>query len=175
MLAAPARPVGAAQARPVGAVPASHVITFSSDPSGPKPNGWMSDDSAITSLSDSIGADLDLEDYGAQSHGQGLAVKPDDDSTLLMDFRVPVCQLQLSFGDDEPSHTHEGDLARLRATDETGVVAQRAVLLNRDDIMNQRIRVSAPGGFTHAEFWFDVSVLDGLTEVVDRIGITPCR
>ena len=43
------------------------VVNFETDTTGGKPNGFMSVQSSLVSFSDSIGADLDVSNYGNQS------------------------------------------------------------------------------------------------------------
>jgi hypothetical protein len=152
-------------------------ISFSNDPAGAKPNDWMSSDSSIVSFSDSLGADLDLEDFGNQSHGLALQVLSDDQGYLIMRFTVPVCQLRLAFGNDDPGYSNDGDKARLRVFDGAGaVVAMKSVVMNRNDLMDQRIGLAAPvgsAGFLSADFFFAVTT-GGLIEIVDNVNVTPC-
>ena len=149
------------------------MIGFENDPAGAKPNGWKSADSSIVSFSDSLGANLDVNNYGSQSKGQALAVNGDDQGYLQMRFSVPMCQLRLWFGNDDPGFSNPGDKARLVARDSGGaIVGQRAVVLNRDDRMNQKISFTG-GPFVSADFWYAVTT-SGLIEIVDNITATPC-
>jgi len=163
-----------AVSHPAGASSAgtSVFVRFESDPTGGKPNGWMSVDSSLVSFSDSLGADLDLENFGNQGHGQALAVNGDDQGFLHMDFTVPVCQLRLSFGNDDPGFSNPGDKARLRVFNAGTEVGRKAVVMNRDDIMNQRILFGGQP-FDSADFWFAVTT-SGLIEIVDDIAFTAC-
>jgi hypothetical protein len=150
-----------------GAVQAAVVIDFESDATGAKPNGWQSDDSALVSFSDSMGANLGVGDYGSQSHGQALAVNGDDASYLIMDFASPVSFLSLEFGNDDPGYSTAGDEAVLTAFLGAVQVGQTSVVMNRDDIMNQSITVSGVT-FDRATFFYDVTGV-GLIEIVDNI------
>lgn len=155
-----------------GAAQAAVVIDFESDATGAKPNGWQSDDSALVSFTDSMGANLDVYDYGNQSHGQALAVNSDDPSYLIMDFAVPVGFLSFEFGNDDPGYSAPGDLAILTAFLDGGQVGQTSVVMNRDDIMNQSISISGLT-FDRATFFYDVTGGSGLIEIVDNIQFEP--
>lgn len=160
--------------QPAGASPrgTDDLITFELDAAGSKPNGWMSFDSAITKFSDSIGADLMVDDYGVQSDGQALAVFPDDQSFLKIQFSVPVCGLRLAFGNDDPSASNPGDKALLRLSNGPVTVGKRSVVMNRNDVMDQSIGFRG-ASFTDAAFWYAVTT-SGLIEVVDDIAVVAC-
>ena len=67
-------------------------------------------DAESRGFSDTVGAGLQIGDFGAQSDGVALAVFNDfDDSALLMTFTVNVDQLGLDFGNDDP-----GDVTTLK-------------------------------------------------------------
>lgn len=150
------------------------TIGFELDPDGLKPNGWSSADSALVQFTDSIGADMRVQDWAHQSDGKGLATYWDDASILLMDFLVPGTALSLEFGNDDPGWTVPGDVALLTLFNNAVQVAQTSVVLNRDDIMNQSIGI---GGvlFDHATFVYANALLApiGLIEVVDNIQYSP--
>jgi hypothetical protein len=153
-----------------GAAQAVTTIDFESDPIGAKPNGWSSADSPLVSFTDSIGANLDVYDYGHQSHGQALACNPDgDQSYLIMDFSVIATSLQLDFGNDDPGWANPGDQAILTAFLGGIQVGQTSVVMNLDDIMNQSISISGVK-FDRATLLYNVtSWSPGLIEVVDDI------
>lgn len=146
---------------------AAALIDFQSDASGYKANGWQSDDSALVSFSDSLGAELNLQDWVQQSHGMALAVEWDDASYLIMDFASPANFLSLEFGNDDPWYSVAGDQAVLTAFFGGGQVGQTSVVMNRDDIMNQSIAISGVT-FDRATFFYNVTG-GGLIEVVDNI------
>jgi hypothetical protein len=155
-----------------GFAQASTLINFENDTAGPKPNGWSSVDSALLSFTDSVGAGLDVYDYGLQSHGQALAVKTDyDNSWLIMDFSTVVMSLSLEFGNDDPGWSNPGDLAVLTAFMGVSQVGQTTVVMNRDDIMNQSISISGVN-FDSATFYYAVPRTQGLIEIVDNIEFT---
>jgi hypothetical protein len=156
----------------MGFAQATTTINFESDPTGPKPNGWSSVDSPLLSFTDSIGANLDVYDYGHQSHGKALACNPDgDNSYLIMDFAPLANSVQLDFGNDDPGWSNPGDLAVLTAYLGGVQVAQNSVVMNRDDIMNQSISISGVI-FDRATFEYQVTAWSpGLIEVVDDIQV----
>jgi hypothetical protein len=150
------------------------VIMFNGISTGVKPNGFVSPEDTRVSFSDSIGANLDLEDYGVQSHGPALGCFGDDPSTLLMNFTQPMTTLSLEFGNDDPGFTVAGDVAVLRAFLNSTQVAESTVVLNRDDIMNQSISVT--GVFNNAVFFYGRGVTPtpiNLIEIVDNVNAVP--
>ena len=159
------------------AASAGNYIDFTNDTPSGKPNGWQSVDSNQVSFFDSFGQDLEVADYGNQSHGQGLAVYWDSDpSFLIMQFATPCTILQLAFGNDEPGWITPGDYAELRIFSNNVQVGLSRVIMNRDDIMNQSIGI---GGITFDKAEFEYVVIHpfdggpGLIEVVDDIGFCP--
>jgi hypothetical protein len=153
-----------------GLAQATVTVNFSNDPTGAKPNGWSSVDSPALSFTDSIGANLDVYDYGHQSHGKALACNPDgDQSYLIMDFAPLATSLQLDFGNDDPGWSNPGDVAVLTAFLGGVQVAQTVVVMNRNDNMDQSIAVSGVT-FDQATFEYQVTAWSpGLIEVVDDI------
>ena len=147
------------------------TIDFESDAPGAVPNGFISVDSPLVSFTDSMGADLQIGDYGVQSNGQAMAVFFDDPSFLRMDFSVPMQSITLSFGNDDPGFSAPGDEAELRIFNGATLVQSVRVVMNRNDLMDQTIGFSgAP--FDRAEFFYDVTGV-GLIEIVDDIILTP--
>ena len=148
------------------------LIDFESDTVGGKANGWTSVDSPLVHFTDSNGAGLLLANFGAQSFGQALATADDfDDSWLIMDFDVPVLELSLWFGNDDPAFSSAGDEAVLTAFLGAVQVGQTSVVMNRDDLMNQSIGISGVT-FDSATFYYDVVPQQGLVEIVDDIDFT---
>ncbi len=154
-------------------VPCEALIDFESDPTGSVPNGWTSDDSSITSFSDSVGAELNLYDAGVESDGIGMGVFSDDASELIMDFNEPIGLIRLWFGNDDPDWTNPGDEAVLSVFDGGTPVGTVRVEMNRNDVMDQSIAFGNVC-FDQATFLFDVTTGTGLIEVVDNIRIVPC-
>ena len=158
-----------------GLVGVAHAdfIDFESDPLGSVPNGWTSVDSALVHFTDSNGADNLLADYGHQSFGQALGTLDDwDDSWLIMDFDVPVLELSLWFGNDDPVFSNPGDMAVLTAFSGAVQVGQTTVVMNRNDDMDQTIGISGVT-FDSATFYYAVDPNVGLIEIVDNINFTP--
>ena len=155
-----------------GSLQAAVVINFESDPTGAVPNGWMSADSALVAFSDSSGANLQVGNWPESNNTNALGVFPDDASYLIMDFSTLVDSLQLDFGNDDPGWAIAGDQAILTVFLGGSQVGQTAVVMNRDDIMNQTIAVSGVV-FDRATFFYNVTQVAGLIEVVDNIQFTP--
>ena len=117
-------------------VAAAGVIDFNSDGTGAIPNGFTSDDSPIVHFSDSIGANLSLGDFGAQSaFSNSIAVFDDfDASALVIDFDTKMQSVSLDFGNDDPGFSAPGDVAELRLFDGINPVGTVQVIMNRDDV-----------------------------------------
>jgi hypothetical protein len=142
------------------------LIDFTSDPVGPKPNGFVSVDSALVSFSDSSGTDLVLADFGPSSNGNALATGLADPSSLVMTFGVlPATDLELSFGGD----TAPG-VAVLTALSGGVPVGFDAVPMNGDGIMNQTVALSGLV-FDQAVFQYTADGVNPLplVEIVDNI------
>ena len=163
----------AALALCVGAAEAV-LIDFESDTTGSKPNGWTSVDSAICHFTDSIGADLEVDDY-YEVIGRGLANFHDDAGALIMDFDVLVKDISLGFGNDHPGVAQSGDVALLTLYLGGGQVGQTAVAMNINDIMDQTIGIAGIC-FEQAVLVYANSnyVPINLIEAVDNIGFTVC-
>lgn len=159
---------------------AVELVTFDSDPTGGKANGFMSVDSSHVIFNDTVGSGLDVGDYGSQSNfTNGLAVNDDTDGGILeMLFDCMVTSLSLDFGNDDPSYTNPGDLAVLTTYVNALQVGQTTVVMNRNDDMDQTITSTGPA-FNRATFAYtDPATLPftgggganiGLIEVVDNI------
>ena len=135
-------------------------------------------------FSDSVGAQLSVDNFGAQGDGQSLAVQQDDDaSELEIDLGFTSDFISLDFGNDDPGNTNPGDIAVLTAFLGAVQVGQETLLLNRDDLMNQTIMFGGATLFDIATFAFTDSTFDlttggfpfntdfGSTEIVDNISI----
>lgn len=122
------------------------VIDFSSDSSGYKANGFSSVADAGVHFSDTLGQDLYLQNFGSQSHGNGLAVLSDDLSQLSIRFDFMINALSLAFGNDDAGWTSNGDRALLTLFNGALQIGQSSVEMNRNDLMDQTI------GFSGADF-----------------------
>jgi hypothetical protein len=149
------------------------VITFENDPVGDPADGFTSADSAIAHFYDSKRSDLQLADFGEQSHGQALAVNPDDPSFLRIKFDQDMCSISLAFGNDDPTASNEGDPAKLRLFNDGVRVGNASVVMNRNDIMDQTIALDGIP-FDRAEFYYAVTTDFGLAEVVDDMSFSGC-
>jgi hypothetical protein len=148
------------------------VITFEGDIAGFKSNGFQSVDSSLVSFFDSKEENLYINNFGAASDGQGLAVLYDDNGYLIMSFSVPANSLSLDFGNDDPQFAVPGDEAILTAYMHDVFVTESRVVMNCDDIMNQTISISGVV-FDKATFFCEGSIYNGLAEVVDNIQFVP--
>ena len=156
----------------------SALITFEADTTGAKPNGFVSVESPLVVFSDSLGADLDVSNYGGQSIGQALAVDDDDASELIMDFALPMKAVGLVFGNDDAGYSCPGDEAVLTMFKDGSQVAQVRVVMNRNDLADQTIEYAGGAIFDRATFLYDVSPVgtcnnsQGLIEIVDNVAVT---
>jgi Ca2+-binding RTX toxin-like protein len=164
----------ALSALPAEALPAAAkapVIDFTRDSAGLKPNGFTSVDSSVTHLSDSQGAELSVTNLG-DTIGQGVSIRNDDASSLIITFDVPVTSLSLVFGNDDPGFTQAGDVARLNAFRKGSLFDSASVVLNRNDLPDQTIKVRG-AKIGRAEFVYargDAPI--NLIETVDDIQFT---
>ncbi|MFO0848204.1 MAG: hypothetical protein U0871_06575 [Gemmataceae bacterium] len=173
IVAACAAALGLADVRPAAAV----LITFNSDPAGSKANGFVSVDSALVSFTDTIGADLQVGNFGSQNvSGNGLAVFSDDTSALQMNFTQLVNALSLVFGNDDQPFTGVPIDARLTLFNGATQVGQVTVQANGNDIADQTIGFSGTS-FDRATFQYinrtgaNPAPLN-LIEIVDNIEFT---
>jgi hypothetical protein len=157
----------------VAAFASADFIDFESDSAGTKPNGFMSVSSAAVVFNDTLGADMDVFNYGTQSIGQGLAVNGDDASMLEMVFTGNMSFLSLVFGNDDPGFSSAGDLAVLRTYNGATLLNTFTVVMDRDDTANQSI--VGTGSFNRATFSYETPGLTpiNLIEIVDNIEFTP--
>lgn len=148
----------------------AQVITFTGDTTGAQANGFTSVDSAVAHFTDSIGANLQVTDFGSQSNGNALGVFSDDPSVLIINFDVPMSSITLSFGNDDACCSSAGDVAQLTVFNGGVQVGQAQVVMNRNDLMDQTITVS---GVTFNEARFAYASPGGapinLIEIVDDI------
>ncbi len=153
---------------PVAAAPIT--INFSADAPGAKPNGFSPVGHPGVRFSDSIGANLEVGDFGHQTDGQGLIVRADDASKLAIDFDFEVDYLRIEFGNDDPGFAQPGDIALLQVFEDAVLVGAAQTPLNLDDVLNQFVEF-AGGPFNRAEFYFAGPQGNplGLTEAVDNI------
>lgn len=152
----------------------AQFIDFEADTTGSKPNGFTSTGFPGVSFSDSLGADLEINNFGTQGNGQSLAVNGDDASQLIFNFTAPVTLLRLAFGNDDPSYSAAGDLAILTGFLSGVQVIQDTLLLNRNDIMDQIVTITGVS-FDSASFYYGNPALVpiNLIEIVDSLQVDP--
>lgn len=157
------------------AVPGPITIDFTGEPSGAKANGYSPAGAGGVTFTDTVGANLAVSDYDAQSNGQGLAVNGDDDSALEIALPSPAMSISLAFGNDDAAYVDTTDLASLtlfRGATEVGKVLKN---VNANDLMDQRIRFSSGKLFNRAVFQY-VDAAESpknLIEIVDDITVGP--
>jgi len=161
----------------VGAVSAANAMgytSFDNDAAGTYANGFSSVDAPELSFSDSNGSVVDLYNYDPQSIGQGLAVFDDfDDSHLIIDSSVDLNYLCLTFGNDDPFFSSDGDLAVLSAYKNNVLVGTATEVMNRNDLADQTIGIFVAGGFDSLTFKYDVDPSQGLIEIIDDVCYEP--
>lgn len=143
------------------------VIDFSSETIGAKANGYTVQG---VQFFDTIGANLEVNTFGVQSQGKGLAVRGDDPSQLRVFMGGIFNAFALDFGNDDPSVARAGDLASLQLFLNGVQVGQTTVLLNLNDVLDQTISIVGIN-FDEALFGYVNANLQGLKliEVVDNI------
>lgn len=146
------------------------TIDFSLETIGDKANGYTV---SGVKFFDTVGAELNVNDFGNQSHGRALAVLDDDTSGIRMLFSDIENSLSLSFGNDDPGYSAPGDIALLRLFLGGVQVGQTTVTLNRNDLMDQTIGLTGIN-FDEAYFVYAASNFNpiGLIEVIDDITFT---
>lgn len=155
--------------------PPKITIDFAGDTAGAVPNGFQSVASSSVSFSDTMGADLFVGDFGVQSHGQGLLVGNDDASALRIQLAHPTTALSLAFGNDDPTVVTTSDKAVLKLFRGSKLVATKSVLVNANDVMDQRIGQKKGPLFNRAVFQYVLAnnTPANLIEIVDDISINP--
>jgi hypothetical protein len=150
------------------------TITFTSDPAGLKPNGFVSVDSPRASFTDTMGADLSIDDFSPATHGKAIICNGDDASRLRIDFTESMGTLTMTFGNDDPSFTSPGDACWLQVFNGATLAGTTSVTMNRDDINNQSISLSGVGAFNNALVWYGNSAGTpiSLIEDIDDISFT---
>lgn len=159
-----------------GANPAKAIgpITFTADPAGFVPNGYSPVGFPGIQFYDTIGSDLEINNFTPQSDGNGLAANGDDPSGILMNFLAPVNALAFDFGNDEPGNSSPGDIALLKLFRSATNVGQSSVVMNRDDILNQTISFAGVY-FDSALFTYTNSSGNpiDLIEIIDNVTYVP--
>jgi hypothetical protein len=143
------------------------TIDFTGETTGAKANGYTV---GIASFFDTLGANLQLADWGNQSIGNGLAVFSDDPSRLQINFSSNIVGLSLSFGNDDACCSQAGDVAILEGFLAGALMATAVVPMNRNDNMDQSITIG--GTFDQAFFYYANGTTRtpiNLIEIVDNI------
>lgn len=155
-----------------GVVPAAAqttTIDFESDTRGTRPNGFFSTQSPVVSFSDSMGADLLIENFSESNLTQGLAVGGGDGSALVLNFSTIVNALSLAFGNDD---IFKGDTATLKVYRDDVQVGIVNLLVNSNDIADETIGISGVS-FNKAVFAYTQDGENSINgEIVDNIVFT---
>ena len=163
-------PVTADAVSPAVSVVGPNFIGFESDTAGDKAEPFASVDNPTVQFVDTLGDDLNLSDYGDQSNGQALAVNGDDASALVMRFDVPTKRVALTFGNDDPGYSQEGDEATLTVFRFGKRIATVNVVMNRNDLGDQVIQYRGRVPVNRAKLVYTrAGVPINLIEIVDDI------
>ena len=146
------------------AAPLQAQVNFSGDATGTKANGFVSSGSALVSFSSAPGGSMELQNYGAQSNGNALAVFNDDQNYLVMTFLNPMSFLSVAFGNDDICCGPAGMNVFLRLFSGATLINTVTMTANMNDLMDQTISYSG-AAFDGAEFQYDANLI----EVVDDI------
>ncbi len=143
------------------------TIDFEDQSSGGKPNGYTV---AGVTFTDTMGANLSVQNGGAQTNGLSLIISGDDVSRLQMDFATNATDISMTFGNDDPGYTSATDQAWLTLWLGGIQVSATSVTLNRNDVMDQSIGINGVT-FDQAFFWYGNAsgAPIGLIEAVDNI------
>lgn len=157
------------------ATPPPIEITFTGETAGAKPNGYASAESPDVLFHDTMGADLDLRDYGVQSNGLGLGVDGDDASALEIRLSSPSTGISLAFGNDDPGFTDVTDQGQLTLFRNATQVGQVSLNVNSNDVMDQTIGYEGRRVFNRAVFQYvdAAGAPIDLIEIVDDIAVNP--
>lgn len=145
------------------------LIDFESDSIGSVSNGFTSASDSGVHFTDTIGAGLSIHTHQALG-SQNLLVFGDDASRLQIDFDFAIDSLSLYFGNDDMGYSDAGDLAWLEIFNAGSSIGLTSVLMNRNDLTDQLISMSA-ASFDSAVFWYgdaNGAAID-LIEAVDDI------
>jgi len=144
-------------------------IDFESDTIGSVANGFTSNSATGVHFTDTSGSDLRIHSHQAIG-SQNLLVFGDDPSKLQIDFDFNISFLDLFFGNDDACCSNAGDLAWLEIFDNGSQVGITSVTLNRNDLTDQSIGISA-ASFDSALFWYGDAAGNAinLIEAVDNI------
>lgn len=146
------------------------VITFDAESVGVKANGYTV---GGVKFFDTVGNDLYVYKAIEGNGTNALGVFNDDASFLRMVFPTLTSALSLSFGNDDPCCSAQGNKAVLTLFSNGTQVGQTTLNLNRNDLMDQTISIS---GINFTEATFGYATANGtpldLIEVVDNINFT---
>jgi Ca2+-binding RTX toxin-like protein len=158
---------------PAVSTPDPYRIGFELDSAGLVSEAFTSKDNPTVHFVDTIGNDLQVQDFGDQGNGQALGVFGDDPSALFMLFDVPTTKVSLTFGNDDPGFAQPGDTATLIVYRNLKRIATRHVVMNLNDLADQVITYTGPA-IDKARFVYDrAGTPINLIEIVDDINLAP--
>lgn len=157
------------------AVPGPVTINFTGEATGAKANGYSPAGAGGVTFTDTVGANLTVNDYGVQSNGLALAVFGDDASALEIALPQPAMSISLAFGNDQPGVVDATDLASLTLFQGATQVGKVLKNVNANDEMDQRIGFSQGQLFNRAVFQYvDAGEVPlNLIEIVDDLRVGP--
>lgn len=156
------------------AVPTGQTVDFTGVAAGAKANDYTTPGNPDVHFYDTIGSNLDVFDYGVQSHGLAIAVNNDDTSALEIRLTNPANQISMSFGNDDASVVNATDQARLVAYRGATQVGQTLKNVNANDLMDQSISFKGKL-FNRVTFQY-VNAAENpvnLIEIVDDVAVGP--
>jgi len=149
------------------------LIDFEADVAGSKLNGYSPVGHPGVTLTDTSGADLQINVFCCnQGDGKSLGIFGDDASRLVINFGALQTFVSLDFGNDDPSRAPV--FALLELFNGATSVGSTQLAADNDDTMNQTIALGAIGGFDSARFTYvDAAGIPlNLIELVDNINYT---
>lgn len=155
--------------------PVDSSITFSGETAGAKPDGYASAEFPGMLFSDTIGASVQVGDFGVQSHGLAVATAGNPFGALEMRLTGPTTGFSFAFGNDDPGLMNGTDLAQLTLFRGATQVDQVDVNVNANDVMDQRIGYAGGRLFNRAVFQYVDGAGSplGVTEVADDVEVAP--
>jgi hypothetical protein len=167
-------------ATPAAALPTIDVNFDAEDPFLNVPNGYTTSETNQISFSDTVGANLQtVKDAVVSADSIALAVHSDfDDSELLieLDFLAVIISMDIGNDSDNPIFSNPGDMAVLTVFLDNVQVGSVSLVLNRNNLMDQRIEfdgLASSTFFNSATLKYEVTSVFGLTEVIDNVSVTP--
>jgi hypothetical protein len=161
---------GGSPASALGRPVADTLIDFDGDFPGEQPNGFTSVDSASVHFSDTRNENLVIDTFAPENPDSQSLVVLSGAGSLLITLDHPTNRLSLAFGNDDPDFIRPGDEAGLIAFRGPTRVGDSRVVMNANDLLDQRITFGAGPLFDRLIFFYETP---GLGEMVDDIVVGP--